>query len=205
MDNKAFFSLSYGLFVVTSQSDGRRGGCVINTAMQVTAEPARLSITINKKNYTADLISESGVFAVSVLSQKADMDIISRFGFKSGREYDKLADTATAILEGIPYVTESTNSAFACRVVDQVDVGTHIIFIGEVLDAVSLNNDESMTYSYYHKVVKGTTPKNSPLYMKEKDSGYQCQVCGYIEKSDSLPDGFTCPLCKASKDRFEKL
>ena len=167
MDKKAFYKITYGLYIITTSADGKDSGCVVNTLAQVTSEPARISVAINKDNYTSQQIQKSGSFSAVVLAQDVDIRLIGTFGFRSSRDTDKFAGLETQHDEnGNPYVTQGTVARFACHLVDTLDVGTHLLMIGDVEDAEVLSDAEPMTYSYYHKVKKGTTPKNAPSYQK---------------------------------------
>ena len=167
MDKKAFFKLSYGLYIITTAYDGKNSGCVVNTFTQVTSEPAKVSVAINKNNFTKQQIEKSGSFSAVVLSQDADIKLIGTFGFRSSADTDKFAGLPTKQdAHGNPYVTQSTAARFTCKVIDMVDVGSHVLFIAEVEDAEVLSDAEPMTYSYYHQIKKGTTPKNAPSYQK---------------------------------------
>ncbi|MGN0371521.1 MAG: flavin reductase [Enterocloster sp.] len=209
MNPKAFYKLSYGVYLVTSSADGKDGGCVINTLAQVTSSPARLSIALNKNNYTLKLIETSGSFCGMVLSENADMDLIRRFGFQSGRDVKKF-DGISFDRDGLynPYPTVPGIAArFSCRVVSTLDVGTHVIVIGEVTEAEVVSDDPVLTYAAYHQKKNGTTPPNAPSYQADagKVTGYRCSVCGYILESDTLPEDFICPVCKKDASYFVKL
>lgn len=165
MDLSAFFKMSYGLYVVSAEADSRRAGCVVNTAVQVTSQPPRVSVAVNKENVTAGVIEAAGAFTVTVLDKTADMPYIGNFGFRSSDTYDKFekygCETSAV---GSPYSPEHVCALLACRLVDTVDVGTHYLFIGEVVDAQVLSDEEPLTYSYYHAVLKGKTPPKASSY-----------------------------------------
>lgn len=209
MNSKAFYKLSYGVYIVSTSADGKAGGCVINTLSQVTSSPARLSIALNKNNYTLKLIETSGNFSAVVLSEDVDMDLIRRFGFQSGRDADKF--------DGIPqkkdsfsnpYPTEGIAAHFSCRVISMLDVGTHVILIGEVTEAEVAETDAPvLTYANYHLKKNGVTPPTAPSYQEkaETKTGYRCSVCGYILESDTLPPDFICPVCGKNASYFVKL
>ena len=130
MDPKAFFKLSYGLYIISTESEGKQAGCIANTFNQVTSSPAQVSVTLNKNNATEQMIEKSGKFAVSVLEQSAGMDLIGRFGFHCSRDTDKFAGLDCGIDEqGLPFVKENAASRFSCKVVKTVDLGTHVMFI----------------------------------------------------------------------------
>ena len=209
MDPKAFFKLSYGVYIVSTSADGKNAGCVINTLTQVTAEPARLSIALNKNNETLKLIEISGTFSAVVLSDDVTMDQIKRFGFQSSRDANKF-DGIPQGRDGLnnPYPTDGVCARFACRVVSTLDVGTHVIVVGEVIEAEALDmNAPALTYSNYHHKKNGATPPNAPSYQKDAGTvvGYRCKVCGYILESDTLPPDFICPVCGKDARYFEKL
>lgn len=207
MDQSAFFNMSYGLYIISSHDDQQRAGCVANTLAQVTASPAKMSITLNKDNVTEQVIEQSGSFSAVVLDMRADMDVIGTFGFKSSKDVDKFE--AFAYQEDTfknPYISEAVNAHFACKVVDKVDLGSHVMFIGEVVEADVMSSEESMTYAYYHTIKKGGTPKNAPSYQAPvAKRGWRCSVCGYIYEGDVLPEDFICPLCQAPACCFEKV
>ena len=169
MDLQALFRLSYGLYIVTSHDGDKLNGQIANALIQVTVEPPRVAVAINKNNLTHEYISKSKEFAVSVLDESVPMKLIGLFGFKSGRDVDKLSKcTFKKGITGCPVVTDYVLSVFEAKVVDQCDVGTHTIFVGELVAAEVLTEEECMTYEYYHRVKRGTTPKTAPVYIKEK-------------------------------------
>jgi rubredoxin/flavin reductase (DIM6/NTAB) family NADH-FMN oxidoreductase RutF len=230
LDPRALWSCSYGLYVVTSAYERKANGQISNTVFQVTAEPPRIAIAINKDNYTHEFISNGGVLAVSVLSITTPMPFIGRFGFRTGRDFDKLSEVASEQgVTGCPCVTENAVSVFEGKVFAQVDAGTHTVFLAEVVSGKVLSDEKPMTYADYH-AMKGKAPKNAPTYRgpeikqeekKAKGEGgmqrYVCNVCGYIydpEEGDpdngvpagtafeDLPDDWVCPVCGAGKDEF---
>lgn len=215
MDLTAFYKMTYGLYILSSSAQGKDAGCIVNTVTQVTAEPPKLAVAVNKQNTTAKIIQESGVFAAVPLTQEAGMDLIGVFGFRSSETEDKFAGFHFKRDEaGVPYVTDCAAARFSAKVEQTVDLGTHLLFIGEVTEAEKLLPEEPMSYAYYHSVVKGGTPKTAPSYKGEAEevpvapatSGerWRCTVCGYIHEGP-LPEGFTCPLCGVGVESFEKL
>ena len=230
LDPRALWSCSYGLYIVTSRHEGKANGQIANTVIQVTAEPPRIAVAINKDNYTHGLISDSGVFAVAVLSNTTPMPFIGRFGFRTGSEVDKLSGVEQEEgVTGCPVVTENAVSVFEGKVKDKVDAGTHTVFIADVVSGRVVSDARPLTYSEYH-AMKGRAPKNAPTYRgpeveekKQKAKGeermqrYVCAVCGYVydpEEGDpdngvpagtpfeELPDDWVCPVCGAGKDEF---
>ncbi len=200
MDNKAMYKLSYGLFVVTAKTD-KDNGCITNTAMQVTTTPNRITLAVNKENYTHDMIVESGIFNVSILSEEATFDTFERFGFHSGRDTDKFADYSdyARAENGVTYITKGTNAMISAKVFQAVDLGTHTLFIADVTDAITISDVPSATYAYYHAHIK---PKPKAEKPTEK-AVWRCKICGYEVEADELPDDFTCPLCKHPREDFE--
>ncbi len=208
MNLKAFYALSYGVYIVSTWDNGRPTGCTANCAVQITATPATMIVSINKENYTNRCIADCGHFAISVLSEKSDPALIGTFGFRSGKEYDKFSSTAYDICDTLP-VLKDCCAYIVCRVIDTMDTPTHTVFLGEVIGADTRNDHPPMTYAYYHTVIKGKTAKNAPTYIAEDgaDSAASravCSVCGYVyaENFDSLPADWVCPVCGAQKSAF---
>lgn len=165
MDMSAFFNMSYGLYVVSAAADGQRAGCVINTAVQVTSQPPRISVAVNKDNVTAGVIQKAGVFTVMAIDVTADMMFIGNFGFRTSDTYGKFEKYGCAeSAVGSPYAPQHACALFACKLVETVDVGTHYLFIGDVADAQRLSDAEPLTYSYYHNTLKGKTPPKASSY-----------------------------------------
>ncbi len=173
LERRAFRDLSYGLYIVTSRDGERLNGQIANTAIQVTSDPARVAVIINKQNLTHEYISKSKVFAVSVLDETATMIFIGPFGFRSGREIDKLSKVEFKEgVTGCPLVTEHALSVLEAKVIDEIDLGTHTVFIGDVLIAEVLREGRPLTYQYYHEHLKGKTSKHAPTYNpREQTSG----------------------------------
>jgi len=227
MNLKALHNCSYGLYVISSRRGDNFNGQIANTVFQVTSDPPTIAVSINKQNLTHEFISESKVFVASILSQDTPLAFIGHFGFKSGREKDKLKDVNYKLGESkVPIILDHTLAYLEARVINQVDVGTHTIFIGELMGADVLKEGEPMTYAYYHQVKRGSTPKTAPSYIEErkekvsKMAKYECTVCGYTYDPeagdpdgginpgtpfDEIPDDWVCPVCGASKDQFEKV
>lgn len=169
MNIKALYKLSYGLYVVSSRKGGRTNGQIANTVFQITSEPPAIAVSINKNNLTHEFIRESRVLVASILSQDTPLSFIGRFGFKSGREIDKLDGINYKMGETrAPVVTDNTLAYLEARVTQELDAGTHTIFTGELVGADVIKEGEPMTYAYYHQVKRGTTPKTAPSYIAEK-------------------------------------
>ncbi len=235
MDRVALQKCSYGMYVICSIRDGKMNGQIANTVFQVTSDPPRVSVTLNKGNLTHDFVVASKVFTVSILSEETPMPFIGTFGFKSGREVDKFVGVNYRIgVTGAPVVLDHAVSVLECKVTGSMDVGTHTVFIAEMVEAEVIAAGNAMTYDYYHKMKGGKSPKAAPTFVaaeipapeakptKENATmaKYQCSVCGYVydpEQGDpdngikagtafeDLPDSWVCPVCGAPKDSFEKM
>ncbi|HEU65620.1 MAG TPA: flavin reductase [Chloroflexi bacterium] len=167
MNLKALYNISYGLYVISSRKGDGFNGQIANTVFQVTSEPPTIAVSINKQNLTHEFISESKVLAASILAQDTPLPFIGHFGFKSGRDVEKLKDVNYKLGEaGAPIVLDNSLAYLEARVINQLDVVTHTIFIGEIVGADVLREGEPMTYAYYHQVKRGTTPKTAPSYIK---------------------------------------
>ena len=226
MNLTALHKLGYGLYVVCSRKGDRLNGQIANTVFQVCSEPPVIAVAINRENLTHEFIKHSRVFTASILSQDTPLSFIGQFGFKSGRDIDKFKSINYRIGKTqAPVVTDNTLAYLEARVIQQLDVGTHTIFVGELAGAEVLKEGEPMTYAYYHQVKRGTTPKTAPSYLEEKKEAaskmakYKCTVCGYVydpELGDpdgsikpgtpfeEIPDDWVCPVCEADKSAFEK-
>jgi ferric-chelate reductase [NAD(P)H] len=166
MDKAAFHTFSYGMYVVCSGTGEQRNGQICNTAFQVTSDPPTVAISINKLNYTFEFVERSSVFSISVLEEATPMTFIGRFGFRCGRDFDKFdsLNTRTGVT-GCPIVLDHSISFADCRVVSKLDCGSHVLFLGEVVDAGILSSETPMTYAYYHMVKKGKSPDRAPTFI----------------------------------------
>ena len=193
MDNRAMYTLSYGLFVLSAQTNGFDNGCIINTACQVTSTPNRLTIAVNNANFTTEMVEKSGVFNLSVLDETAPFSIFETFGFRSGRDGSKLA--------GVEYARSENGLLYlSCKVESITDLGTHKLFLAQVTDGRTLSSEPAMTYAYYHAHVK---PR--PEAPKSGKKGWRCKICGYVYEGETLPADFICPLCKHPASDFEPI
>ena len=169
VDPKALFTFSYGLYIVSTNLDGKMNGQVVNAVMQLTAEPICIAACLNKNNYTTELLTKSKKFSVSVFAEEVSLPFIGIFGFHSGREYDKFSQCAYKMTElGLPIVTENTVAAVEAEVIDVVDVHTHKLFIGEVKSAEVLAEGNPLTYADYHRLKKGKSPATAPTAIFNK-------------------------------------
>ena len=227
MNPKALHKLGYGMYIVSSRKGDKLNGQIANTLFQITSEPSTVAVSINKSNLTHEYIKESKVFAASVLCQDTSLSFIGHFGFKSGRDIDKFEGINYRIGETkAPVVLDNAVAYLEARVIQEVDVGTHTIFIGEVVDAEVISEKTCLTYEHYHLIKRGTTPKTAPSYIeKEKEAKpkltkYECTVCGYIydpelgdpdggiapgTSFEDIPDDWVCPVCGAAKSEFQKV
>lgn len=225
MDLTALYKVSYGLYIVSAAADGRLSGQIANAVVQISAEPATIAVSINKQNYTHELITKSGKFAVSILTESTPMELIQKFGFKSSRDIDKFADTSYRLgATGAPIVLDETNAFVEAELIGTLDGGTHTVFLGRIVNCGNLSDAPAMTYAYYHQVKRGRAPKTAPTYQAapapkaSEFPQYQCAICGYIydpAQGDpanniapgtlfaDLPDSWCCPLCGAPKDAFQ--
>lgn len=168
MNSNAFRNLSYGVYVLSVWDGERPTGCTVNSVMQITSDPATIAVSVNRNNYTNQCIDKSGKFAVSVLGEKITPIVIGTFGFHSGKDKDKFAKVPYEIKDGMPVVKEAC-AYITCEVINKMETDTHTVFLGKVKDADILSDDEPMTYAYYHKVIKGKSPKNAPTYIAEEN------------------------------------
>jgi len=224
MNEKALWNISYGLYIVATRYGNDLNGQIANTVFQLTSEPAKIAISINKTNYTHELIEKSKVFSVTILEKETPISFVGKFGFKSGRKVNKLEGVKYKMgISGAPVVTEHALASIECEVGQAIDVGTHTLFIGKIVNAEVYKYGEPMTYAYYHQVKRGTAPKTAPVMEevpKKKYKMYKCRVCGYVydpSKGDpeggiapdtsfeELPDDWVCPLCGATKQAFDPL
>lgn len=198
MDNKALFKISYGLYLLSAKENGKDNGCIVNTLSQITDSPLRVSVTVNKLNLTHDMIKRTGMFGASILSESAPFDIFRSFGFQSGRDAQKFEGfDAEEDINGILHLTKHCTGFVSGKVVEEYDLGTHTTFIADVVDAGVLSEENSMTYTYYHKFVKPAPPAK-----KAAVKGWRCTVCGYVYEGEELPADFICPLCKHGASDF---
>ncbi|MDR3111394.1 MAG: flavin reductase [Planctomycetaceae bacterium] len=207
--------LTYGLHVIGALDGKRPTGCIVNTVIQVTSSPQQVVLSINHKNFTSDCIKKLGLFSVSILSEGAIGDLIRRFGFSSGKDVNKFdgitfANTAS----GLPVLETGVCGWLECRVKSTTDLGSHALLVAEITGAKKLNSVNPMTYTYYHRVIKGGAPPNAPTFVEKpvisNKSGkhHICPLCGYEYDGshgdfESLPENWSCPICGAAKATFE--
>ena len=197
---KALFSIGYGLYVVTSNDGKKDNGLIVNTVAQLTDNPFRVMVSINKNNYSHHVIKQTGIMNVNCLSKEAPFKVFEQFGFQSGRNVDKFKGEQELLRSdnGLVFLSRYINAFFSLKVENYIDMDTHGMFICSVTEARVINNVETMTYTYYQSNVK-------PKPQTEGKKGFVCKVCGYIYEGDELPDDFICPLCKHGASDFEPI
>lgn len=204
-DSKVTRNLSYGLFVVTANQDGKDNGCITNTVMQMASSPLSISVAINKANLTCEMVEKTKKFTASIISEDASFDLFKRFGFQSGRDVDKFSDFGDCkrTSNGTMAITKGTNSYISVSVTKIVDLGSHLLFIGTPTAGETLSSTPSATYAYYFENIKpkpekvGTTPEGKTIW--------RCTICGYEYVGEDLPEDFICPTCKHPASDFEKI
>ena len=203
MDKKALYSLSYGVFMLSTKAGEKVNGCITNTCMQVANSPTRVAISVINANYTCELIKQSKVFALSLLDQTCTFETIKHFGFQSGRDVNKFENMKVPTdANGIPYLGWQACAVISCKVVDSQDLGSHTLFIAEVEDAKVLSENAPLTYADYQNKVK---PKPEAKATDKKIVGWRCKICNYVYEGSELPTDFTCPLCGHGAEDFEPI
>lgn len=205
--NLGLRDITYGMYIIASKSNDQLAGCVINTCNQVTSEDNIIAINVNKNNYTNQIIRESKTFSLAILEEDAPKDLITNFGYKTSKDFNKFANINYEIVNDIPIIKEGVTSYLICEVVDIIDVNTHDIFLAKVVDGEKINDHTPMTYKYYHEVFKGSSPKNAPTYVESTTNdteAYVCEICGYVHEGP-MPDDFVCPVCGVDKTNFKKI
>lgn len=199
MNTKALYNLTYGVYLLSANENGKDNACIINTAVQVANNPTRISIAAIKGNLTHDMILSTGRFNLSSITTDAPFSLFQHFGMQSGRSTDKFADfTDVARSEnGLFYLTKYANSYLSLKVTDSIDLGSHTLFIAELVDGDVLSSEPCCTYGYYQTHIKNTAPKPAAK------SGFKCKICGYVHEGKELPENFLCPLCKHGPEDFE--
>lgn len=200
MNYDVMFKISYGLYLISAKSGDKDNGCITNTVVQITSTPNRISVCINKQNYTCEMILKSKKFNISTLTTKTPFELFYNFGYQSGKTVDKfeLRDNIKRSANGIIFEQKYSNSYLSATVYDTIDLGTHIMFLADVTDGEILSQNPSVTYDYYSNNIKPAPPSTTT-------KGYRCKICGYIYEGEPLPQDFICPICKHGASDFEKL
>lgn len=227
MNLKALYKISYGMYIISSYKGDKSNAQIANTVFQITSEIPTVAVSINKTNLTHEYISQSGIFAVSVLREETPLSFIGNFGFTSGKDIDKFKNIKSKKgVSGADIVLDNAIAFIEAQVIDSIDVSTHTVFIGKIINAEVLSEEEPMTYSFYHRVKRGATPRSAPTFIKERTNigekkmvKFVCKVCGYVydpAKGDpesniqpgttfeDLPADWICPVCGAPKNQFEE-
>ena len=198
-DMNALFKIGYGLYVVTSNDGKQNNGLIVNTVTQVSDNPNRIAVNINKANYSYHVIKQTGILNVNCLTVDAPFKVFENFGFQSGRNTDKFVNYPYILSDnGLPILTNYINASISLKVENYIDLDSHGMFICSVTEARVMNNKETMTYEYYQKNVK-------PKPDTDGKKGFVCKVCGYVYEGDVLPDDYICPLCKHGASDFEPI
>lgn len=217
MDKKAMYNLTYGLFILTARDGEKDNGCIINTACQVTTDPNRITICVNKNNFTHDIILKTGLFNISMLTEKSEFETYKHWGFQSGRTVDKVLPIYYMRADnGVIYIKDECNAYLSCKVVSSTDLGTHTLFLADVTDGAVFNSDPSVTYAFYQKNIKpapaasvsatasAAASGSGSATQAPVQKGWICTVCGYVYEGEELPADFICPWCNHDASYFEK-
>lgn len=198
IETDVFYDIGYGLYIATCYDGKKHNGFILNTVCQVTSNPELFAVTVNKQNYSFEIIKQTGIMNINCLDIKTPFSVFKKFGFESGRDTDKFADYEHFYSQnGLIYTKKYTNSFLSLKSERYIDFDTHGMFICSVTEAKKLANNENVTYAYYQKNIK---PKSTL-----KSGGYVCKICGYVYKGNSLPEDFICPICKHGANDFEKI
>lgn len=204
MDAQVMRNFTYGLFVLTGSDGEHNSGCIINTAIQASELPDIVTVSVSKDSYTRELIQRSRKFNISILDEDAKFEIFRHFGFQSGRDFDKFKDYnhKARSENGLYYITEGTNAFVSCEVDQEIDLGSHVMFVAFVTEAKVLSDVPSASYTYYHTHIK---PKFEDKKTTSGKKGWRCIICGYIYEGADLPSDFICPWCKHPASDFEPI
>lgn len=200
MNTNALFKIGYGLYILSAHEQGKDNACIINALMQITSEPLQIAICINKNNYTCEMIQHTKKFNISVLTENVEFETFKNFGYQSGKYIDKFANfnNTKRSSNGILYINKHTNAYFSAYIHQEIDLGTHIMFIAQIVEAEILSENSTVTYDFYQKNIK-------PKPQKTNKTGWRCKICGYIYENEILPNDFICPTCKHGAIDFEKI
>lgn len=208
MDKSILKKLSYGMYIITSKEQDLLVGCTANSVMQINSDT--VAISLNNANYTTKVILEQKKFAINILPNNTDIELIKTFGFKKSNEVNKFANVSYEIIDEVPIIS-NTCGYIICTLNNKIQTSTHTIILGKIINLKQTNSLEAMTYKFYQENLKGTTNKTAPTYQSEKKTTtknvFVCKICGYRYETDALelPDDFKCPMCGVGKEYFEKL
>lgn len=210
MNSNTFRDISYGVYIIGTLDGSRPTGCTVNSVMQITSSPATIAVSVNHDNFTNSCIEKTGKFSISILAENSDSSVIGTFGFQSGKDINKFDKVPHKLIDSLP-VLEDACGYITLKVINKMETDTHTVFLGEVTEAEILKSADAMTYAYYHKVIKGKSPKNAPTYLPDADGSekkspkkYVCGICGYEYEGDELPEDFICPICGVTADNFKE-
>ena len=206
MNTKAFNKLNYTLAIVGAKADGKRHGCIVNSFAQVTSSfPSKFTVTLNKDHDTKDALEKAGSFVVTLLGKDTPKELVNAFGYKSGRVGDKFAAyDAKEDENGNPYLTENMVARISCKIINKLEIGNYVLYVGEATEAEVLSDGLVLTVDEFTNA-GATTPTTATVFRTlEGNYGWRCTVCGYIYEDDDIPDDFVCPLCRAPRSKFVK-
>ena len=188
--------ISQGMYVLTTQN----GGCIVDAVSQVSAgDNPLIAVSVMNKNYTNELMKVNDKFALSILDEKVNGEIIKTFGFNSARDINKFEKVKTEEVEGVNIISDSIGY-MVCEIIDRIQNDTHTLFIGKLIEADMFKESKEMTYAYYqeHKedILKVTTENGKTAWV--------CMACGYVYYGDEIPEDFVCPVCGLGKEMFKK-
>ena len=200
MNTSALFKIGYGLYILSCHENGKDNACIVNTVMQVTSNPCKIAICVNKNNHTCTMLKNTRKFNVSILDEEAEFEMFKHFGYQSGKDVDKFLNFihTKRTPNGVLYITKNTNAYLSAWVQDEIDLDTHVMFIAQLVDAEILSDKPTVTYDFYQKNIK---PKPEATASK----GWRCKICGYVYEGENLPSDFICPICKHGAVDFEKI
>lgn len=207
MNLSVLYNINYGMYILGVSDKDKPTGCVVNSVIQITSENPIIAVSINKKNYSYEVLKHTSKFSISILSEDADPKLISRFGFYSGRDVEKFSGFPYELSDGVPIITEKSCGSLICQVLSIDEMETHAVVFARLIDTVAGPNKNPMSYSFYHKVLKGTTSKYAPTFQTAVPEGqYVCDICGYVYEGDinQEDDSYRCPICGATKEHFIK-
>ena len=203
LDKKAYDKLDYPLCLLSAAANGKNSGCIINSLHQAASSfPAKFTITVNKDNETAKAVEAAGCFSATVLAADAPEEIINTFGYKSGRVTDKFAGYEVEFdASGAPYIKQGMVSRISCKVLDKLEIGNYVLYVGQVTEAEVLSEAAGLTLKAFVDRGKATPPQ-ATVYREMVGNGFRCTVCGFVYQSETLADDYTCPICGAKADKF---
>jgi len=217
MDINVLRNITYGMYIISTSFEEKLVGCVVNTVTQITSDNPILSVSVNKNNYTNEILKKSNKIGISILSEKTSKDTIVKFGYNSSKDINKFEDNNYELINDIPIIKDNICGYITGEIINVIDVETHDIFLIRINDCKKMNEKKPMSYDYYHNKLKGSSPKNAPTYIKQEISNntynkYECIICGHIYdesvekiKFEDLSDDWKCPICGVGKDKFKKI